>query len=179
MMNRRAIEHMQWQIHKQMHAVHDLTKHLGKISASLLLRTRHARIWKAPMRRHRRTEPHRTRFARSVVTHGNHEVQMRRIRTGKLIPAFTAQSFGGITDALQLLDRQRIHDARGFTARAVSLEPAMPHHIDQPLGHHAACGVTRTQYQNVIHPTHSFTLRSLATVSSWQVTRRTTATVFG
>ena len=44
------------------------------------------------MGRHRVTRPDRANFARSVVAHCKYEIEMRRARQAKLIPALAAQA---------------------------------------------------------------------------------------
>ena len=45
-----------------------------------------SRIRHAPVRSHGLTWPKRANFVSSVVANGKHEIELRRIRTGKLIP---------------------------------------------------------------------------------------------
>ena len=128
----------------------------------------------APMRRHGRTEPHRhvspAALSHTVITKSNAAHPHRKTHS-----SFTA-SFGGITDALQLLDRQRIHDAQRFTARAVNLEPAMPITLISPRPSRCVRSCPYTVPKRYT-PTHRFT-PFISRSQQLAVTRRTTATVF-
>jgi hypothetical protein len=59
------------------------------------------------MRGHRLAGPDRADFIRGVVADGEHEIQLRRIRLGELVPGFAAQSFRRQMILFQQLDGQR------------------------------------------------------------------------
>src|SRR5262245_31456327 len=102
-------------------------------------------IGNAPMCRHRLTGPHRTDFARCVVADGESEIERRSARLSELIPRLRAKARRVIAEALQKLDRARIHAALRLAARAVGAEFTCPEPVKDGLGHDRACRIAGAQ----------------------------------
>ena len=68
------------------------------------------------MRRHRVAGPDRADFARRLIADREHEIHLRRVRLGELIPALRAQALRRQLHGLQQFERERMHFAFGKAA---------------------------------------------------------------
>src|SRR6516164_6665523 len=86
---------------------------VAKCALDLRIRTwRVSRIRNSPMRRYRLARPHRTDFPRRVIAQGEDKIHRRGPRFRKFIPTLAAQSFGGQSDRLELLQCVRVNESR-------------------------------------------------------------------
>jgi len=74
------------------------------------------------MRGHRLARPHRTGFTGGVVANGEHEIERRRAGLGEFAPRLRAETRDVEAEALQQLERLRMHAAFRLAAGAEGLE---------------------------------------------------------
>src|SRR4029077_10970942 len=108
------------------------------------------RIGHAPVRRHRLTGPQRARFARRVVTDGEHEIELWRAGIGKFAPRLRAKARGVIAEALQEPDRFEMHLALGMAPGAVGAEFTRLYPVQDRFRHDRARRVAGAQKQHVV-----------------------------
>jgi len=86
------VEVLEWQGRERIDAPRESLKYLAKRAPLRVVTAVHLRrIWKAPMGGDRLPGPHRADFAGRVITDGDDEIHLRRVRDCKLIPAFASQ----------------------------------------------------------------------------------------
>ena len=68
-----------------------------------------SRVLDAPMRRHGLPRPDGTDFARRVVANGEHEIHLRRARSGIFVPALGAEILRRVAVGGERLQRVGVH----------------------------------------------------------------------
>src|SRR5688572_14530941 len=101
------------------------------------------------MRGHRLPRPYRAHLAGGLVADGDHDVHLRRVLAGKLIPWLAAQPAHGNVVALEQFQRVGIHLARGEAARAVRAKPSRADAVEVALSEDATSGVSGAQEEDV------------------------------
>src|SRR5262245_47680607 len=113
-------------------------------------------IGNAPMRRHRLAGPHRTGLARGVVADGEGKIERRRAGLGELVPRLRTKARRVVAEALQELDRVRVHSALRLAARTVGTEFTGAELVHDGLGHDRARRVAGAQKQDVERMGHRY-----------------------
>ena len=118
------------------------------------------RILHAPVSGNRLTWPHWTSLTGSLVTHREHEVELRRARTRELIPTLAPQAFCRELKPFEELQGEWIdltlRKASGAESHKASPSPP----LDQDLAHDAARGVAGTKKKDIVWTfAHGFTIR--------------------
>ena len=88
-------------------------------------------IFYAPMRGERLAWPYRTALARCVVADGEDEIELGCAGLGELAPVLRVQAIGRIAEALQHIERHRMHLALGLATRAVGTKTTSAHFVHQ------------------------------------------------
>src|SRR3546814_384494 len=110
-----------------------------------------AGIFDSPMRRYRMAWPDRACLTRGVVADGEHEIHVRRIWPGELLPAFRAQSFGWIADPLQQPERDRVDRALGEAPSREGAEVAFAQLVERAFREDRARRISGAEEQDIEH----------------------------
>jgi hypothetical protein len=143
-----------WQAREQLDPSSQDKERVTKRTAPLGVGRRdRRRVRDAPMRGHRLARPKGTRLSRGLVTYGEDEMQWRRIRFSKLVPALASQPFGRHVMLLQDLEREGIDGALRMTSRAErpKLTPGDAGMIGERLRHDRPRRVAGAEEQDVQH----------------------------
>ena len=82
-------------------------------------------------------------FARGVVADSEDEIELRCAGVGELAPVLRVQAIDRITEAIEHLERHRMHVALGLAACAVCMEATSAHLVHQRFAQNRAGRIAR------------------------------------
>jgi hypothetical protein len=111
------------------------------------------RVSNAPVRGRRMPRPHRAGFRRGAITHGDDEINLRRVRLREFVPTLATKRSRVEALSAEYFQRERLDDACRLASSAERSEasPAHARIVEESFREDRARRVTGTKEQDVEH----------------------------